>query len=596
MNETKLSQKPNTLSINGNRTSTQISPYQILLRAGSHLKLLKQVHAHLITTGRQHHLPLLTKLATSAINAGAILYTQKLFLSAPTVDSFLLSSLITTASKSHFPLPTILFYRHMLAHNISPTNYTYTSVIKSCADLQDPKAGRVVHCHVLTNGFRLDEFVQSALVSFYAKIGELRFARKMFDEMPQRSIVAWNSMISGYEQNGFADEAIKLFCEMRELGVQFDSATLVSVLSACADTGALELGSWLHECVKSNTINLDVILGTALINMYAKCGNLSKAREVFDLMKDHNVVAWTAMISGYGIHGYGKEAIDLFRLMINRGICPNEVTFIAVLSACAHAGLIQEGRKALAMMKDYGVTPGTEHHVCMVDMFGRRGLLSEAYQYIKDLFPVQPAPAVWTAMLGACKVHKNYDLGVEIADSLFAAEPDNAGHFVLLSNMYALAGQVERVEMVRNSMISKGLKKSVGYSIVEIDQRAHLFSTGNKSHPESMAILQFLEELVQQIKAAGYVPVSEAIMHELEEEEEKEYALRYHSEKLAVAFGLMKGRLGLPIRIVKNLRICEDCHMAIKFISLVSRKEIIVRDKLRFHHFKDGSCSCADYW
>ncbi|XP_027162690.1 pentatricopeptide repeat-containing protein At2g33760 [Coffea eugenioides] len=594
MNE-KLSQQPDTFVFNGNRTLAQTSPYQILLRAGSHLKLLKQVHAHIITTGRNHHLPLLTKLATSAISSGAILYAQKLFLCAPTVDGFLLSSLITAASKSHFPLQTILFYRHMLARNISPTNYTYTSVIKACAQLQDPRTGRVVHCHVLTNGFSLDQFVQAALVSFYSKIRELKFARKMFDEMPQKSIVSWNSMISGYEQNGFADEAIMLFAKMRELGVQFDSATLVSVLSACADTGALELGSWVHDYVKSSPISLDVVLGTALINMYAKCGNVRKARGVFDLMDEPNVMAWTAMISGYGMHGFGKEAIDLFRLMINQGIYPNEITFVAVLSACAHAGLVQEGREAFAIMKNYGMMPGTEHHVCMVDMFGRMGLLSEAYHYIKDLFPFQPAPAVWTAMLGACKLHKNYDLGVEVADNLFAAEPDNAGHYVLLSNMYALAGQMERVEMVRNAMISKELKKPVGYSIIEIDQKAHLFSTGGMPHPESMAILQFLDELVQQIKAAGYVPVSEAIMHELEEEE-KECALRYHSEKFAVAFGLLKTRQGVPIRIVKNLRICEDCHMAIKYISLVSKREICVRDKLRFHHFKDGSCSCKDFW
>lgn len=483
----------------------------------------------------------------------------------------------------------------MLARSIFPTNYTYTSVIKACTQLQDPKSGKVVHCHVLTNGFRLDEYVQAALVSFYAKIGEVRLARNVFDEMPQRSIVAWNSMISGYEQNGFAEEAIMLFCEMRELCFQCDSATLVSVLSACADAGALELGSWVHEYVKTNQINLDVVLGTALVNMYAKCGNVSKAREVFDLMNERNVVAWTAMISGYGMHGFGKEAIDLFRLMRHLGISPNEVTFVAVLSACAHAGLIQEALEALGTMKDYGVMPGTEHHVCMVDLFGRTGLLSEAYQYVKDLFPDHPEPAVWTAMLGACKLHKNYELGVEVADNLFAAEPDIAGHYVLLSNMYALAGQMERVEMVRNAMINKGLKKPIGYSIVEIDQMAYLFNTGDKSHPESMAIFQFLDELIQRIKAAGYVPVSEAIMHELEEEE-KEYALRHHSEKLAIAFGLLKTRQGLPIRIVKNLRICEDCHLAVKFISLVSNREITVRDKFRFHHFQDGSCSCMDYW
>lgn len=193
-------------------------------------------------------------------------------------------------------------------------------------------------------------FVQAGLVSFYAKCGQLSVARKVFDGMPERTVVAWNSMISGYEQYGYADEAVGLFCRMRDLGVQFDSATFVSVLSACSQLGAIDLGCWVHEYIGNNMLNLNVILGTALINMYAKCGNVSKAREVFDSMKEHNVASWTAIISGYGMHGYGKEAMELFNLMKSRGPPPNSVTFIAVLSACAHAGLVEEGRVAFATM------------------------------------------------------------------------------------------------------------------------------------------------------------------------------------------------------------------------------------------------------
>lgn len=484
----------------------------------------------------------------------------------------------------------------MISSCVWPSSYAFTAVIKACAEVSALGFGRVVHCHVLAFGYGSNVFVQAGLVSFYAKCGQLSVARKVFDGMPERTVVAWNSMISGYEQYGYADEAVGLFCRMRDLGVQFDSATFVSVLSACSQLGAIDLGCWVHEYIGNNMLNLNVILGTALINMYAKCGNVSKAREVFDSMKEHNVASWTAIISGYGMHGYGKEAMELFNLMKSRGPPPNSVTFIAVLSACAHAGLVEEGRVAFATMThDHGLVPKMEHHVAMIDMLGRAGLLDEAFQYIKDVGSVRPAPAMWTAMLGACKMHKNMKLGVQVAEHLLAAEPEIPAHYVLLSNTYAMAGRTDRVEEVRNMMIAKGLKKQVGYSTVEIDQKTYLFSMGDKSHPETPAIYKFLDELMQRSRAAGYVPVCESVMHEVEEEE-REHALRYHSEKLAVAFGLLKTRQGMKITIVKNLRMCEDCHAALKVISVICSREIIVRDKLRFHHFKNGACSCMDYW
>lgn len=484
----------------------------------------------------------------------------------------------------------------MILANVLPSTYTFTSVIKSCADLTALRHGRVVHGHILVNRCGLDVYVQSALVAFYAKCGDLGNARKMFDKMCDRDIVAWNSMISGYEQNGFAKEAIGLFDEMREMGVEPDSPTLVSVLSACAQLGALSLGCWVHKYVVGNGLDLNVVLGTSLITMYARCGNVSKAREVFDLMKQKNVVAWTAMVSGYGMNGYGSQAVELFHNMKKSGLSPNSITFVAVLSACAHAGLVNEGRQVFASMREqYHLVPGVEHHVCLVDMLGRAGLLNEAYNFIKHKIPKEPAPAIWTAMLGACKMHKNFDLAAQVAEHLLAVEPENPAYHVMLSNIYALAGRMDRVEMIRDHMIKKSLKKKVGYSTVEIECKTYLFVMGDKSHAETNEIYQYLDELMLKCREAGYVTVSESLMHELEEEE-REYALRYHSEKLAIAFGLLKTSDGTSIRIVKNLRICEDCHWAIKYISIISNREIIVRDKLRFHHFKDGSCSCLDYW
>ncbi|XVF25805.1 hypothetical protein REPUB_Repub13aG0245100 [Reevesia pubescens] len=484
----------------------------------------------------------------------------------------------------------------MILANISPSNYTFSAVIKSSTDLMTFNIGKTVHCHVLVCGYGLDSYVQAALVSFYAKSGHLGIARKVFDKMFERTVVAWNSMISGYEQNGFGKQAIGLFYLMQDLGVKPDSTTFVSLLSACAQLGAVGLGYWVHEYIVKNCFDVNVVLGTALINMYSRCGNVSKAREVFDSMEEKNVVAWTAMISGYGMHGHGRQAIELFSKMSFHGLRPNNVTFVAILSACAHAGLINEGRHIFASMrKEYGLVPSVEHHVCVVDMLGRAGNLNEAYQFIKDMIPKEPAPAVWTALLGACKMHKDFDLGVEVAEHLLRIEPENPGHYVMLSNIYALAGRMDRVEKVRNIMIKNRLKKEVGYSTIDVDQKIYLFSMGDNSHPETNKIYLYLDELMSRCREAGYIPASESVMHEVEEEE-REHALRYHSEKLAIAFGLLKTSPGAAIRIVKNLRMCEDCHTAIKYMSIVTNREINVRDRLRFHHFKDGSCSCQDYW
>ncbi|CAK8577714.1 unnamed protein product [Lathyrus sativus] len=579
------------------REGSKSAEYQAVIRAGPHVRPLKQAHAHLIVTGCHRSRALLTKLLTLSCAAGSIAYTRRLFLSVTDPDSFLFNSLIKASSQHGFSLDTILFYRHMLFSPHKPSSYTFTSVFKACAHLSALKLGTLLHSHVFVSGYASNPFVQAAIVSFYAKSSALSFSRKVFDKMPQQSVVAWNTMISGYEQNGFANEAMTLFHKMNELGVRPDSATFVSVSSACSQIGSLELGCWVHDSIISNGIHVNVILGTSLINMFSRCGDVSRARNVFDSTSEGNVIAWTAMISGYGMHGYGVEAIELFYKMKKASrLAPNTVTFVAVLSACAHAGLIREGREIFASMKEeHGVIPGVEHHVCMVDMLGKAGLLTEAYDFIKELRPGELVPAVWTAMLGACKMHKNFDLGVEAAQHLISLEPENPSHYVLLSNMYAFAGRMDRVESVRNVMIQRGIKKQVGYSSIDVNNISYLFSMGDKSHPETEEIYQYLDKLMWRCKEAGYAPLPESAMHELEEEE-REYALRHHSEKLAVAFGLMKTSHGTTLRIVKNLRICEDCHSAIKFISVVTNREIIIRDKLRFHHFKEGSCSCLDYW
>nr|ADE77588.1 unknown [Picea sitchensis] len=312
-------------------------------------------------------------------------------------------------------------------------------------------------------------------------------------------------------------------------------------------------------------------------------------------MSNKNVVSWNAMIVGYGMHGHGEDALVLFTQMQQRGVKPNEITFISVLSACSHAGLVDEGWKCYnCMTLDYAITPTVEHYACMVDLLGRAGHLNEAWDFIEKM-PIEPGASVWGAFLGSCRIHCNIELGERVAELLLNLDPDNAGYYVLLSNIYAAAGRWDDVAKVRKMMKEKDVKKSPGCSLIEVNNKLHSFVVGDISHPQTEAIYAMLETLARQMEAVGYVPCTDFVLHDVEEEI-KENMLFAHSEKLAIAFGLISTRSGTSIRITKNLRVCGDCHSATKFISKIVKREIIMRDLNRFHHFKDGLCSCGDYW
>lgn len=338
-----------------------------------------------------------------------------------------------------------------------------------------------------------------------------------------------------------------------------------------------------------------VVVGTSIVDMYCKCGRVEMARKAFDRMNMKNVKSWTAMVAGYGMHGRAKEAMEVFYEMIRSGDKPNYITFVSVLAACSHAGLLKEGRHWFNRMKsEFNVEPGIEHYSCMVDLLGRAGYLNEAYRLILEM-KVKPDFIIWGSLLGACRIHKNVELGEISARKLFQLDPSSCGYYVLLSNIYADAGRWDEVERMRILMKSRGLLKTPGYSIVELKGRVHVFLVGDKEHPQHEKIYEYLDKLNVKLQALGYMPNLTSVLHDVDEEE-KGMVLRVHSEKLAVCFGIMNSVPGSVIHIIKNLRICGDCHIAIKFISKAVNREIVVRDSKRFHHFKDGMCSCGDYW
>lgn len=421
------------------------------------------------------------------------------------------------------------------------------------------------------------------------------FIRRMFDNMPHRGLVSWNAMIAIYVNNSMAAEAVQLFSLMETEGVKPDAVTLASVLPACGDLSALALGKRIHEYICSKKMGPNLFLENALVDMYAKCGCLQAAREVFDGMRGQDVVSWTSMISAYGMHGRGRDAVSLFSKMRESGLKPDHIAFVSVLSACSHAGLLKEGQYFFDLMvNEYQMIPRIEHFACMVDLLGRAGHIEEAYNFIKQM-PIEPNERVWGALLGACRVYSNMRIGLIAADHLFKLVPQQAAYYVLLSNIYAKAGRWDDVTSVRSIMKSRGIKKSPGCSNVELDSRVHTFLVGDRSHPQSKEIYAELDALVGKMKEAGYVAETDSALHDLEEED-KEFHLAVHSEKLAIAFMLINSSPGVPIRITKNLRVCADCHSAAKLISKITKRVITVRDTNRFHHFENGFCSCGDYW
>uniref|UniRef100_A0A2P2IWK7 DYW domain-containing protein n=1 Tax=Rhizophora mucronata TaxID=61149 RepID=A0A2P2IWK7_RHIMU len=328
--------------------------------------------------------------------------------------------------------------------------------------------------------------------------------------------------------------------------------------------------------------------------MYARCGCLRDARSVFDQMLSRDVVSWTAMISAYGMSGQGHNAVALFAKMESSGLSPDYIAFVSILAACSHAGLLDEGKFHFNLMAKYGIVPGLEHCACMVDLLGRAGQIDEAYCFIREM-PLQPSERVWGALLSACRFHSNMNIGLDAAGRLFQLAPQQSGYYVLLSNIYAKAGRWQDVAAVRSIMKEKRILKMPGISNVELNNRVHTFLAGDQSHPQSKEIHEELDILIRKLKEFGYMPAIGSALHDVEEED-KESHLAVHSEKLAIAFVILSTKPGTPIRITKNLRVCDDCHVAAKLISVIAKREIIIRDIHRFHHFHDGVCSCGDYW
>ncbi|XP_028756427.1 pentatricopeptide repeat-containing protein At5g66520-like [Neltuma alba] len=509
----------------------------------------KQIHAQivkspLLPTDDQYYLITRLLFFCAFSNWGSFTYASKVFrtIKHPEIRAYNImlrsyADLKDDGEDSHI-CRALLIYREMLRNGILPKNLTFPFLLKDCTRRLDETTGLGIHAQVTKFGFYDDIFVGNSLINLYMACRLLNNARKLFDEMRVRDIVTWNSMIIGFLRNGELDNAMELFTRMSEKNiitwnsiitglvqggrpkeslqlfhqmqvssedtmVEPDKFTIASVLSACAQLGSIDHGQWVHSYLRRSGLDCDVVLGTALVNMYGKCGHADQAVEIFKEMTRKDASAWTAMISVFALHGLGEKAFDCFLEMEKAGVKPNHVTFVGLLSACAHSGLVEKGRWCFDMMKNvYSIEPQVYHYACMVDILSRTKLFEEAERLIRDM-PMKPDVYVWGSLLGGCQMHGNIDLGEKVAIHLINLEPHNHAFYMNLCDIYAKAGQFDAAKRVRNLMKERGIQKEIpGCSMIEICGVVHEFSAGVSLNLPTEIFL-IVNELNNQMKLPG---------------------------------------------------------------------------------------------
>ncbi|KAJ9550279.1 hypothetical protein OSB04_014324 [Centaurea solstitialis] len=561
----------------------------------SAIRLGVQVHGCIIKGGFAANVFVGSSLVDMYAKCGN-LNDAKIALETMEVDDIVSwNSMIVGCVRQGFKQEALLLFKKMHTKNMKIDDFTYPSVLNCFASLNEANASKSVHCLAIKTGFSEYVLVSNALVDMYAKKGELRCAFEVFDNMAEKDVVSWTSLVTGYTHNNAHDEALKLFCEMRVSGIKPDPIVTASILSSCAELTLLDFGQQVHLDFIKSGFPSSLSVNNSLVTLYTNCGSIEDANKVFGSMDIKNVITWTALIIGYAKNGKSIESLVFYDNMIESGIKPDFITFIGLLFACSHSGLVDRARYYFdSMVNVYRINPGPDHYACMIDLFGRSGKIHEAEKLLNEMV-IEPDSTVWKSLLSACRIHGKVELAEKAANALFELEPRDAVPYIMLSNTYSSAGRWDDAARIRRLMKSRGVNKEPGFSWMEINGKVHQFTSEDRAHEKGDSIYSKIEEVMMLIREAGYVPDMSFALHNIDEEG-RELGLAYHSEKLAVAFGLLELPNGMPIRIYKNLRVCGDCHTAMKFISSVYNRVIILRDSNRFHHFRDGVCSCGDYW
>ncbi|CAN6478967.1 unnamed protein product [Victoria cruziana] len=550
------------------------------IQASKSIKELKQIHAHFVRREACRDVFVATKLLESVVVAGHLDYGHRMFDCIELPNSYTWTTMIRGFVEAKCWEKAVEFYYEMRSVGVLPNNFTFLFMLKTYSLMGSRHEGRIIHGKIFRNGLDCDDRLHNALVKLYAKCGDLKSAQQLFEEMPQRNLAAWNAMLNGYfacgdvksaqktfvempERNvvswnimlvgysrsglldlarslfqvmpkrdllswstmisghihsGQAFEALELFHKMQLDGVCPDAVTMASVLSACAQIGALDTGKWVHAYVERKKLRNDVVLSTSLIDMYCKCGLIDLAFQVFDGMQHRNLYSWNAMICGLAMHGLGHDALDCFACMENSCIRPNQITFVGVLCACCHAGCVGEARRQFRRMtEDFHIDPTIEHYGCMVDILGRAGLIEEAKEVIEQM-PMQPNIVVWGALLGACKIHGDMMVGAGVVRHIMELAPSEGGCYVLLSNIFAAGRRWDEAAKMREAMREMGVEKTPGCSCIEVNSVIHEFVVHNQSHPQWEQIIEVLDKLNVHLEKEGYRPDPSLLWYDIAEE------------------------------------------------------------------------------
>ncbi|CAF2103454.1 unnamed protein product [Brassica napus] len=572
-----------------------------ILRACGHLRdlsLAKYVHEYMMRGGFVVGATVGNILIDVYAKCGDVIAARDVFKGMECKDTVSWNSLISGYIQSGDYLEGVKLFKMMMMMEEQADHVTYLMLVSLSTRLEDLKFGRGLHCNVTKSGFYSDVSVSNALIDMYAKCGEEGGdSLQIFNSMETRDTVTWNMVISACVRSGDFATGLQVTTQMRNSGVVPDMATFLVTLPMCASLAGKRLGKEIHCCLLRFGYESELRIGNALIEMYSKCGCLKSSLKVFEHMNRRDVVTWTGMIYAYGMYGEGEKALAAFADMEKEAGCvPDNVAFIAIIYACSHSGLVEEGLACFEKMKTrYKIEPAMEHYACVVDLLSRSQKISKAEEFIQAM-PVKPDASVWASLLRACRTSGDMETAERVSKKIVELNPDDPGYSILASNAYAALRKWDKVSLIRKSLKDKERKKNPGYSWIEVSKKVHLFRAGDVSAPQFEAIHESLEMLYSLMAREGYVPDPREVSQNVEEEEEKRRLVCGHSERLAIAFGLLNTEPGTPLQVMKNLRVCGDCHEVTKLISKIVGREILVRDANRFHLFKDGACSCNDRW
>lgn len=484
------------------------------------------------------------------------------------------------------------FFGRMVGVGVKPTSSTFASAITTCANMRDLWLGSQVHGHVSKLGYVSDMYITASLITFYANCKQIENCEKTFNEKMHPNVVVCTSLLTGYGANDKHEDALRVYRDMIRSRIVPNQSSFTSALNSSREIEAVDWGKAIHGGAIKLGQETDVFVGNSLIVLYARCGNIRDGVAAFKDIADKNIVSWNSIIAGCAQHGRGKWALAFFSQMAKAGLHPDEITFTGLLNSCSHSGMLQKGKHFFKCLSRYEVK--LEHYACMVDILCRSGKLNEAEDLVNKM-PMQANLSIWIALLSGCRAHADVEVAERAAKSIFHIDPHCTSAYVLLSNIYAFACRWADVARVRRNMKKIGTIKQPGQSWVTQRGERHSFVSGDRSHPWSEKIYEKLEWLTEKMKAYGYVSDQRFALHDVEDEQ-KEALLMYHSERLAICYALISTGDGSTITVMKNLRTCGDCHSAIKVMAKIVGREIVLRDSSRFHHFRDGFCSCGDYW